>query len=88
MCLGVPGRIIERWQEGGAIFAHAEFVGETRKICLNYLPELGVGDYVITHAGYALTHVSPEEAARTVATMRENGLLGPFDASLEIGTEA
>jgi len=76
MCLGVPGRITERWQaDDGALLAHADFAGETRMIRLNYLPDLAVGDYTIVHAGYALTKLDPDEADRTVALLREVGLL-------------
>lgn len=76
MCLGVPGRIVERWQaDDGALLARADFAGEERVIRLNYLPDLEVGDHVIVHAGFALTRLDAEEAARTVALMREVGLL-------------
>ena len=76
MCLGVPGLITERWQaDDGALLAYADFAGETRLIRLNYLPDLQVGDYTIVHAGYALTRVDADEADRTVALMREAGLL-------------
>ncbi len=76
MCLGVPGIIRERWQEAdGQLLAHGDFGGETRVIRLNYLPDLQVGDWVITHAGFALTRLTPEDAAETIRTMREVGLL-------------
>jgi len=76
MCLGVPGLIMERWQAAdGALLAHADFAGETRLIRLNYLPDLQVGDFTIVHAGYALTRLDADEADRTVALMREAGLL-------------
>jgi hydrogenase expression/formation protein HypC len=76
MCLGVPGQITERWQaDDGALLARADFAGETRVIRLNYLPDLQVGDYTIVHAGYALTHLTAEEAGHTVALMRDIGLL-------------
>lgn len=76
MCLGVPGRILDRWQgEDGALLAHADFVGEVRVVRLNYLPDLAVGDYTIVHAGFALTRLDAAEADRTIAMMREFGLL-------------
>lgn len=75
MCLGVPGRISEIWNEDGAIMAHADFVGETRRVCLNYLPDLAVGDYIIVHAGFALTRLTEDDADKTVAMMRQYGVL-------------
>jgi hydrogenase expression/formation protein HypC len=80
MCLGVPGRIVRRWEEpDGAILAEADFSGELRTVRLNYLPDLQVGDFTIVHAGFALTKLPPEEAARTIALMREVGLLSAED---------
>ncbi|MBK6885321.1 MAG: HypC/HybG/HupF family hydrogenase formation chaperone [Tetrasphaera sp.] len=76
MCLGVPGRITRTWSEDdGRLLADADFAGETRTIRLNYLPDLTVGDFTIVHAGYALTRLTPEDAAETIRTMREVGLL-------------
>ena len=78
MCLGIPGRIRRRWvEDDGAILAEADFAGESRVIRLNYLPDLEVGDYTIVHAGFALTRLSPEEAAETLRVMREVGVLEP-----------
>lgn len=87
MCLGVPGRITRKWTaEDGQILAEADFVGEMRTIRLNYLPDLEVGDHTILHAGYALTKLTPEDAAETIRTMREVGLLPDPDSAL--GLEA
>ncbi len=82
MCLGVPGQIIERWEDQGQLLARADFVGEERIIRLNYLPDLAVGDFTIVHAGFALTRLTPEDAADTVRTMREHGLLPPAEEAV------
>lgn len=75
MCLGVPGRIERTWVDNGALMAEADFVGERRKVCLDYLPDLTIGDYVIVHAGYALTRLTEESASETVRMMVDLGLL-------------
>jgi hydrogenase expression/formation protein HypC len=75
MCLGIPGRITEVWKEGDAPMAHADFAGARRRVCLAYLPDLGVGDYVITHMGYALTKLSEQDARETLGLMREYGVV-------------
>ena len=75
MCLAIPGRITAIETGVGPTMADVDFVGESRRVCLDYLPGLAVGDFVIVHAGYALTRVTPEEAARTVGLMKEFGLL-------------
>jgi hydrogenase expression/formation protein HypC len=77
MCLGIPGRVKEIWEEpSGARMAHVEFPDETRRVCLAYLPDLAVGDYTIVHAGFALTRLDEETAKVTLSTMEEYGVLG------------
>ena len=55
--------------------ADADFGGNQRRICLAYLPDLAVGDYVISHMGYALTKISESEALVTLGVMRSCGML-------------
>jgi len=82
VCLGVPGRIVRVWKrEDGATMAEVDFVGEAREVCLAYLPELGPGDFVITHMGFALTRVDEQTARSTIETMREYGVLAPESGS-------
>ena len=72
----LPGQIRERWTDAeGALLARTDFVGEERVIRLNYLPDLAVGDWTIVHAGFALTRLDEAEAHKTIAMMRDVGLL-------------
>jgi hydrogenase expression/formation protein HypC len=52
-----------------------QFGGITRDIQLDFVPEAGVGDYVIVHVGFALSKVNEEEAARTYQLLEEIGML-------------
>lgn len=87
MCLGIPGRIAEIWDEpSGARMAHVEFRTETgdtevRRLCLAYLPDLEIDDYTIAHAGFALTRIDEDVALVTIATMVEYGVIGAEVAS-------
>ena len=71
MCLGIPGRIIKIADEHGLSMGDVDFGGVTRKVCLAYAPEAIVGDYVIVHAGFAISRVDEQEAARTLELVRE-----------------
>ena len=82
MCLGIPGRIVEIWHEDGATLAHADFDGQRRRICLNYLPELAIGDYTIVHAGFALTRLDEAAAMNTLQVMRNYGIIDPVEPGL------
>lgn len=76
MCLGIPGRITEVWaREDGAPMAHADFVGEVKKVCLAYHPQLTIGDYVIMHMGYAVSKIEEDEAIKTIGMMKEYGVV-------------
>jgi len=71
MCLGIPGEIIEIWEEGGLPTGRVRFGGILREVCLAYVPEARPGDYVIVHAGFAISKVDEEEARATLAALGE-----------------
>lgn len=60
--------------------ARVDFGGVFREVCLEYLPEAGLGDYVMVHVGFAITRVDEEEAARTCQTLREMDRLADLEA--------
>lgn len=75
MCLGIPGRITEAEEDGLMRMAKVDFGGITRDVCLAYVPEAEVGDYVIVHAGFAISQVDESEAQETLDLLIESGLL-------------
>jgi hydrogenase expression/formation protein HypC len=79
MCLAIPGRVIEIFEDRGIRMGRAEFGGTVRRICLEQLPEAGIGDYVLVHVGFALSVIDPEEAARTYRLLEELGQLGELE---------
>ena len=79
MCLAIPGRVVEVFVDRGRRMARAEFGGTVRKVCLEHLPEAGVGDYVLVHVGFALSLVDPEEAKETLRLLEELGQLGELE---------
>jgi hydrogenase expression/formation protein HypC len=70
MCLGIPGRITAVLAEGLLRPGTVDFGGTSREVCLAYVPEAGVGDWVLVHVGFAISHLSEEEAAQTLADLR------------------
>jgi hydrogenase expression/formation protein HypC len=75
MCLAIPGKILETSDENGSRFGRVEFGGVTRRVQLDFVPEAGVGDFVIVHVGFALSIVNAEEAERTYQLLEELGML-------------
>ena len=62
MCLAVPMELVERGELDGT----ASLRGVKRRISLMLCPDARVGDYVLVHAGYAISAVDAEEARRTL----------------------
>ena len=63
MCLGVPGRVLEIEPNSlGMTMGRVSFGGIAKEVCLAYVPEAQVGDYVIVHAGFAISRLDEAEA--------------------------
>jgi hydrogenase expression/formation protein HypC len=82
MCLGVPGKIVEIYEQGGLMMGKIDFGGVAREVCLAYVPEAKIGDYAIVHVGFALNLLDEVEAQETLALLKE---IGAFDE--EFGAE-
>ena len=72
MCLAVPGRIVE-WTVRAAPFstARVEFGGVRREVSMACVPEAREGDYVLVHAGIAISVIDAAEAQRVLAALSE-----------------
>lgn len=70
MCLAVPGKLV-RWLDRDPVFARAEveFAGVRRVCHLACVPEACEGDFVLVHAGVAITRIDAEEAQRVLADL-------------------
>jgi hydrogenase expression/formation protein HypC len=82
MCLGVPGKVVEIIEENplGMTMSKVSFGGIIKEICLAYVPEAGVGDYVIVHAGFALNVIDEEEAMEVFEMLKEMEKLAELEA--------
>ena len=70
MCLGIPARVVEV-HEGEPRMGTVDFGGIVKDICLAYVPEAGVDDHVIVHAGFAISRIDEREAVQVFAYLRE-----------------
>jgi hydrogenase expression/formation protein HypC len=61
MCVAVPGRVVGI--DEGSKAATVAFGTVERRVDLTLTPEVSVGDWVITHSGFALRRISAEAAA-------------------------
>jgi hydrogenase expression/formation protein HypC len=76
MCLGIPGKVVE-WLNHDDLFALArvEFGGVSRECHMACVPEAEVGDYVIVHAGVAISQVDEAQAERIFDELERLDLL-------------
>ena len=75
MCLAIPGKILEIQKLGEMRAARVQFGGIVRQISLDFVPEAGLGDYVMVHVGFAISRVDAAEAERTYKLLEEIGAL-------------
>ncbi|UCD64106.1 MAG: HypC/HybG/HupF family hydrogenase formation chaperone [Candidatus Zixiibacteriota bacterium] len=71
MCLAIPGKVIEITEENGLPMGRIDYSGTVNTACLAYVPEVKIGQYVIVHAGFALSIIDEEEARKTLDLMGE-----------------
>ncbi len=81
MCLAIPGKIVEIVDVENSI-AKVEVGGVKRNINIGMLgqDEVGIGDYVLIHVGFAMSKVDEAQAADTLRVLKE---IGEFDLEFE-----
>jgi hydrogenase expression/formation protein HypC len=75
MCLAIPGRVDEITEEDGLKVGRVNFGGVVKRVCLDYVPEIEVGDYTIVHVGFAISKIDAESAEKTLEVFRQMGAL-------------
>lgn len=74
MCLAAPGKIISIDQSIPDLrMAKVDFSGVIKDICIEWLPEAGIGSYVLAHVGTALSLVNEEDALASLNQLNEMG---------------
>jgi hydrogenase expression/formation protein HypC len=73
MCLAIPGKITAIDRETTPVMGDVNFSGITRRVCLEWVPEVRTGDYVIVHVGFAISRLDEEEALETLRMLEEMG---------------
>ena len=84
MCLGIPGRVTDTYTEHEMLMGKVDFGGVAKRVCLVHTPDVRVGQYVIVHAGFALSVIDEEEAQQVFAFLEQmNQLdeLGEFESA-------
>jgi len=64
MCLGIPGKVVETYREHDVLMGKVDFGGVFKRVCLEHVPAVRVGEYVVVHVGFALNVLDETEARR------------------------
>jgi len=73
MCLAIPGKVTEIDQTVDPRMGLVDFGGIKKRVCLEWLPEVVTGDYVIVHVGFAISRMEEKEAMETLELLRQMG---------------
>jgi hydrogenase expression/formation protein HypC len=84
VCLAVPGQVVEVRDNHGTAMATVDFAGIRKEVCLAYVPEAKLGDYVLVHVGFAISVVDQDSAAQMLEALRD---IASIEAELGSGVE-
>ena len=74
MCLAVPGKIVSIDESNPELkMAKVNFSGVSREVCIQWLDDVKIGDYVLVHVGFALNKIDEKDAQETLRILREMG---------------
>ncbi|MGB2867588.1 MAG: HypC/HybG/HupF family hydrogenase formation chaperone [Bacteroidota bacterium] len=71
MCLAIPGKVVEFRKEERPAMGVVSFGGIRKQVCLEWVPEVQLGDYVIVHVGFAISVLDEVEARKTLDLFKE-----------------
>jgi hydrogenase expression/formation protein HypC len=62
MCLGIPGKVVGTFHERDVLMGKVDFGGVSKQVCLEHVPDVQIGQYVLVHVGFALSKIDEDEA--------------------------
>ena len=75
MCLAIPGKVLEIDASSQPLMGKISFGGAKKEICLELVPDIRVGEYVVVHVGFAISKMDEAEAIENLQMLAEMGEL-------------
>lgn len=75
MCLAVPGRVVSLTDVDDTLMAEVEFGTIRKQVCMTYVPDAVVDEYVVVHVGFAIQRLDEQSARDTLASFEKLGIL-------------
>jgi hydrogenase expression/formation protein HypC len=80
MCLAIPGKVVSIVDDDSLMRAgKVSFGGIVKEVNLAYVPEAKIDDYVIVHAGFAISILDESEAQQVFKYLEEMGQLSDLE---------
>ncbi|MBI3579802.1 MAG: HypC/HybG/HupF family hydrogenase formation chaperone [Ignavibacteriales bacterium] len=71
MCLAIPGKVLEIDHTLQPVIGKVSFGGIQKQVCLEWVPDVRVGEYVLVHVGFAISAMDEGEALKTLKLFEE-----------------
>jgi hydrogenase expression/formation protein HypC len=71
MCLAIPGKVLSIDTSVQPTMGTVSFGGIEKRVCLEWIPDVELGDYVIVHVGFAIGKMDEKEALETLKLIEE-----------------
>jgi hydrogenase expression/formation protein HypC len=81
MCLGIPGKVIDTYEEHDVLMGKVDFGGVSKRVCLEHVPDVQLGQYVLVHVGFALSKIDEDEAQRVFQFLADMNQLDELQVS-------
>ena len=75
MCLAIPGRVVSITDVDDTLMAEVDFGTVRKQVCMQYIPDVRVDEYVVVHVGFAIQRLDEQSARETLADFRKFGIL-------------
>ena len=82
MCLAIPGKVLEIDTRGPLKMSKVDFGGIRKSVCVEWIDDVKVGEYVIVHVGCAISKMDEREALTTLDLLQQMG-----DLKTELGAD-
>jgi hydrogenase expression/formation protein HypC len=79
VCLGIPGKVVKTYREHEILMGKVDFSGVSKQVCLEHVPNVQIGQYVLVHVGFALSQIDEAEAQRVFDFLKGMDQLDELD---------
>jgi hydrogenase expression/formation protein HypC len=75
MCLAVPGCVVSIANVDETLMAEVDFGTVRKQVCVEYVPDVKIGEYVVVHVGFAIQRLDEQSAQQTLTNFEQLGIL-------------